>query len=101
MLGEWLGATALRWGKRVVYSPFLAVQGSLNWEDLVSREDLVRFLESNIDLMPDLRFYSKHLDLRLDRPYLPADPYDRDCHSSEITLRAGAIATRSAQVVAV
>jgi len=100
MLGEWLGATALRWGKRVVYSPFLAVQGSQDWEDHVSPEDRMRFSKSNIDLMPDQRFYSKHLDLRLDRPYLPADPDNR--YSSSVILRAGAFeTTRLARVVAV
>jgi hypothetical protein len=88
MLGEWLGATALRWGKRVVYSPFLAVQCSEDWEELVNREDRMRFLESNIDLMPDQRFYSKHFDLRLKRGYLSADPDTRV--SSAVTLRAGA-----------
>jgi glycosyltransferase involved in cell wall biosynthesis len=83
MLGEWLGATALNWGKRVIYSPFLGVQGSLDWERLVGPEDRVRFLETITGLMPDQRYYSKHLDLRLERPYMLADPNGRYSNAAD------------------
>jgi hypothetical protein len=62
-LGAWAGAQAARTGKRVVYSPFLSAVSDLDWESLVGRDEEKLFAEVNKDLIPDRRFYSRHLSL--------------------------------------
>jgi glycosyltransferase involved in cell wall biosynthesis len=76
-LGEWLGAVAARWGKRVVYSPFLAVRSETDWFNRRTQEEQIRFTEANQDLLPDTRFYSRHLGLSMDRAYVPVAPWQR------------------------
>ncbi|MGI9072097.1 MAG: glycosyltransferase [Bryobacteraceae bacterium] len=62
-LGAWAGAHAMRSGKRVVYSPFLGGVSDLDWESLVTSSERNVFSEMNKDLIPDRRFYSRHLSL--------------------------------------
>lgn len=62
-LGVWAGAHALRCGKRVVYSPFLSGVSDLDWEPLFNTSEQRLFAESNRDLIPDRRFYSRCFSL--------------------------------------
>lgn len=62
-LGAWAGARALRTGARVVYTPFLSGMSNLDWDQLVSSEERELFADLNSDLIPDHRFYSRHLSL--------------------------------------
>lgn len=70
-LGEWLGAVASRWQKRVVYSPFLGVRSRVDWQGRWNLTEISRFVRANGDLIPDERFYSRHLGLSLEDAYLP------------------------------
>ena len=62
-LGAWAGAHAMRTGKRVVYSPFLSGMSDLEWSSLVLPSEEQLFVEMNRDLIPDRRYYSRHLSL--------------------------------------
>jgi glycosyltransferase involved in cell wall biosynthesis len=62
-LGAWAGAHAMRSGKRIVYSPFLSGVSELDWDSLVAPSERDFFSEMNKDLIPDRRFYSRHLSL--------------------------------------
>lgn len=62
-LGAWIGAYALRAQKRIVYSPFLSGVSDLNWDTLVRPEEMSLFAKINSDIIPDRRFYSRHLSL--------------------------------------
>ncbi|MGI8962639.1 MAG: glycosyltransferase [Bryobacteraceae bacterium] len=62
-LGAWAGAHALRSGERIVYSPFLSGVSDLDWDSLVTPSERNLFSEVNKDLIPDRRFYSRHLSL--------------------------------------
>lgn len=72
-LGEWLGAVAARWQKRVVYSPFLGVRSTVDWQSQSrwTPTEQGRFAFANGDFIPDLRFYSQHFGLSLESAYLP------------------------------
>ncbi len=59
-LGAWAGAHALRTGKRIVYSPFLSGVSDLDWGSLVHTSEVKLFQETNRDIIPDRRFYSRH-----------------------------------------
>lgn len=63
-LGAWAGAYAFRTGKRIVYSPFLSGISDFNWDKYVSPEEERLFGERNADIIPDRRFYSRHLSLK-------------------------------------
>jgi glycosyltransferase involved in cell wall biosynthesis len=93
-LGEWLGAVAARWKKQVVYSPFLAARSQKDWYDRWTQEERARFAESNRDLIPDTRYYSRHLGLSMDRAYIPVAPGQRslpDAPRSAVPAYAGAL----------
>ena len=72
MLGEWVGAWALRNGKRVIYSPFLSGASNLDWEDLSDAEEKAAFQKSIPDLIPDHRFYSRAFGRQAHAPYHPS-----------------------------
>ncbi|MGH9583285.1 MAG: hypothetical protein ACRD4O_10145, partial [Bryobacteraceae bacterium] len=73
-LGAWAGAHALRAGKRIVYSPFLSGASDLDWEPLFDPCEQRLFAESNRDLIPDRRFYSRCLSL--EKPFAFAAEID-------------------------
>lgn len=56
-LGPWLGARALRTGKRVVYTPFLGGVSTVNWGDFISADERTLFASANRDILPDRRYY--------------------------------------------
>jgi glycosyltransferase involved in cell wall biosynthesis len=62
-LGAWAGARAMRTGRRVIYTPFLSGVSELDWDLLVSSDEKELFAERNADLIPDRRYYSRHLSL--------------------------------------
>ncbi len=63
LLGAWLGAAALRSGKRVIYTPYLAGRSESSWLALVPPAELALFRESNRDLIPDCRYYPRYFSL--------------------------------------
>ncbi len=75
-LGAWLGAYALRTGKRVVYSAdFTGVLPTpVDWDNLISPQERQAFVKVNRDIIPDYRFYSRHLSLDLARAYTLTSP---------------------------
>lgn len=73
-LGAWAGAHALRMGKRVVYSPFLSGMSDLDWEPLFDACEQRLFADSNRDLIPDRRFYSRCFSL--EKPFAFAEEPD-------------------------
>jgi glycosyltransferase involved in cell wall biosynthesis len=70
-LGAWAGAYALRTGKRVIYSPFLGAVSAVDWDALTTEEERARFRESNRDILPDHRFYSRYFGLTKASAYQP------------------------------
>ncbi len=62
-LGAWAGARAMRSGKRIIYSPFLSGVSDLDWDSLVRDSEKDSFAKLNHDLIPDRRYYSRHLSL--------------------------------------
>ena len=73
MLGPWLGAWALRNGKRVIYSPYLAAVASIDWEALQTPAQIADFKTKNADLMPDHRFYPRAFGLSPEKAYRLTD----------------------------
>ncbi len=69
MLGPWLGAWALRTGKRVIYSPYLSGVSSLDWDALPKPAEIAEFHRSNADLMPDHRFYPAAMGMQAGQAY--------------------------------
>jgi hypothetical protein len=74
LAGEWLATVAQRWGKRVVYSPFLALSSDDDWTTLDQGPAQQQMLSENADLMPDTRFYSSRLGTLEQNIYLPSPP---------------------------
>ncbi len=68
-LGPWVGIYALRKGKRVIYSPFFSGLSNEDWNQSLPPDDMEVFLETNRDILPDHRFFSRHLSLEGWRPY--------------------------------
>jgi glycosyltransferase involved in cell wall biosynthesis len=64
-LGAWAGAHALRTGRRIIYTPFMSAVSDLDWDCLPSAAEQQLFAEINSDLLPDQRFYSRHLSLKI------------------------------------
>jgi hypothetical protein len=62
-LGAWLGAAALRNGKRVIYTPYLSGKSEMNWTTLGSPDERQLFADRNRDLLPDRRYYPKYFSL--------------------------------------
>ena len=73
-LGAWAGAYALRTGKRIIYSPFLSAVSAVDWDALATEEERIRFRESNRDILPDQRFYSRYFGLTIKSAYQPLSP---------------------------
>ena len=63
LLGASAGALAFRTWKRIVYSPFLSAVSQIDWEALVTPEERLRFKQTNRDILPDQRYYSRYLGL--------------------------------------
>lgn len=74
-LGAWVGAHALRTGKRIVYSPFLSGTSEVDWDALAPRAEQILFAKVNADIIPDRRFYSHNLSLRA--PFRLSEPEAR------------------------
>lgn len=79
-LGAWAGAHALRTGRRIIYTPFLSGISDLDWDTLPSAEEKQLFARMNADLMPDRRFYSRHLSLQ--KPFALSKPEKRPMQSA-------------------
>src|SRR5262249_49264450 len=79
-LGAWLGASAKRARRRVVYSPFLHGWTDEDWEDVVSDEEMRDFVLGNRDLLPEEGMLSPHLGLIAPDGSLPVTPNRRRRH---------------------
>ena len=62
-LGAWAGAYAIRTGRRIIYSPYLSGVSDFHWESLISVMESRLFEDLNRDIIPDRRYYSRHLSL--------------------------------------
>ncbi len=71
-LGAWAGAHALRTGRRVIYTPFMSAISGIDWDELPGSEEKQLFARLNADVMPDRRFYSRHLSL--EKPFALSKP---------------------------
>ncbi len=69
MLGPWVGAWALRKGKRVIYSPYLSGVSKIDWDALPKSSEVAAFQRSNSDLLPDHRYYPAAFEIRAAKPY--------------------------------
>lgn len=79
-LGAWAGAHALRTGRRIIYSPFLLARSPLPGLWTVSEQERALFLEQNMDLLPDARYYSKYFGLDLADNYAAVGEEPRERH---------------------
>jgi len=79
-LGAWLGASAKRARRRVVYSPFLHGWTDEDWEDVVSDKEIRAFVVRNRDLLPEVSMLSPHLGLIASDRYRPVTPKERHRH---------------------
>ena len=70
-LGAWVGAHAMRTGKRIVYSPFLSGISDVDWDEFAGEAERQLFAEKNRDIIPDHRFYSRHFSLQ--KPFALVD----------------------------
>jgi hypothetical protein len=76
-LGAWLGASAKRARRRVVYSPFLHGWTEEDWEGSVSDQEVRDFIVANQDLLPEMSMLSPHLGLTASYRYVPVAPAER------------------------
>ena len=83
-LGAWLGASAKRSGVRVIYTPFLQGWTDVDWEGIVSDQEMNDFLAANRDVVPETALLSRHLGLTpshlgltASHRYLPVAPAER------------------------
>jgi hypothetical protein len=73
-LGAWVGASALRLKKRIVYSPFLSAVSDIDWDALVTVGERETFQKVNHDILPDRRYYSRCLGLTRESAYKTGFP---------------------------
>ncbi len=78
-LGAWLGAHAWRSGKRVVYTPHMTGRLSTHpqWYTGVAQAEKNALVSSLKDLLPDTRYYPRHMSLKPDAPYQLATQADQ------------------------
>ncbi len=82
-LGAWVGASALRLKKRIVYSPFLSAVSGIDWDALVTAQERELFENVNRDILPDQRYYSRYLGLKRESAYKTRVLVkERDVHAS-------------------
>jgi len=62
--GAWIGAQAIRDGRRVIYTPFLSGISDTNWEKFVTPDERKTFLQKNADIIPDRRYYPEPFSLQ-------------------------------------
>jgi len=70
-LDAWCGAVARRRGRRVVYSPFVSAETFIDWRELVSKEEMGRFVSACADVMPEQRLLSPNVGLTKATAYTP------------------------------
>jgi glycosyltransferase involved in cell wall biosynthesis len=69
LLGAWVGALALRTGRRIIYSPYLSGVSNIDWDCLPEPAEIQEFRSRNADLMPDSRFYPSAFDMQPGKSY--------------------------------
>jgi hypothetical protein len=83
-LGAYAAALALRTGQRVVYTPLLAGRSDRELDPLVPQSERDAFVRDNRDLLPDARYYSPHLSLRPEAPFVPVQQSDREAMEDQL-----------------
>jgi glycosyltransferase involved in cell wall biosynthesis/SAM-dependent methyltransferase len=68
-LGAWAAVSAIKSGRRIVYSPFLTGITDFDVDPGVSQAEMDLFRQMNGKYLPDSRYYSRHLDLRAGHAY--------------------------------
>jgi glycosyltransferase involved in cell wall biosynthesis/SAM-dependent methyltransferase len=71
-LGPWLGAAAMKAGRRVVYSPFFSASTGIDVDDEVSEVERAAFRSAHRELIPEVRYLSPSLGLSPSTAYRPA-----------------------------
>jgi len=69
LLGAWLGASARRHDRRVVYSPFVSAETTVDWDCLVEGQETLRFASYVADLAPERQLLSADLSLTAGAAY--------------------------------
>ncbi|WP_084799752.1 glycosyltransferase [Bradyrhizobium sp. Ai1a-2] len=87
MIGSWLGGLAAESGARVIFSPFMAAKVDVVPESRAPAAARSRFLSRFWSLMPDTRYYSRHLGLTRETAYTPVAPEARDRHLQQLQLQ--------------
>jgi glycosyltransferase involved in cell wall biosynthesis len=88
-LGAWIGAYALRKGRRVVYTPHLTGHTRLpghKVDSLVGSGERADFARANWDVIPDTRFLSSLLSLDPEKPYALSSEKERKAFLRKITV---------------
>jgi hypothetical protein len=84
MLGPLIGAWALRWGLRVIYSPFSSSTAQADWDDAISQQEVDRFISAFPEVIPDDRYYSGRFSLAVGHGYRISSDAERELHLSRI-----------------
>ncbi len=71
-LGAWAAVSAIKAGRRIVYSPFLTGTTDFDVDAGVGQPEMDLFRQLNGKYLADSRYYSPHLDLRAGHAYEPA-----------------------------
>lgn len=70
-LGAWAALHARRTGRRVVCSPFFVGVSDINPDVWVGQAELLAFQTESAGLLPDTRFYNRHLGRVAGQAYVP------------------------------
>ncbi|MBB6123744.1 glycosyltransferase involved in cell wall biosynthesis [Sphingobium subterraneum] len=70
-LSAWIGSYAAKTRRRIIYSPFISAQSSLDLTNQVSARDKGIFLAANAELMPERRLRSPNFGIRPEEAYEP------------------------------
>jgi glycosyltransferase involved in cell wall biosynthesis len=83
-LGAWAGAAAQIKGKRVIYTPFIEGKAAGDWDARVTDKERAAFILAHADLLPETRFFSRHLSFKPSAPYCMATPQERAEHQERL-----------------
>jgi hypothetical protein len=82
-LGSWLGLSAARAGRRVIYSPYLsACCPTIDAHPSMRPVEIQSFLRAAVGVMPDTRFLSPHASLTT--PFTAATGTEREAHLNDL-----------------
>lgn len=77
-LGAWAAVSALKSGRRVIYSPLLSGVSDFDIDAGVSQEEMDCFRDLYGCYLPDSRYYPRHFDLQVGHAYEPISEMKRE-----------------------